>query len=283
MIKSLMKKFAILTFLFSLNFALAQDFQGKAEYFSKFILKNKNGDSDAKIDKDVDPEFQKAIDEAIKKASEKKYSLIFNKTESLFEEEKELTKPQAGSMVVTIDFSGGGKKYLNLKENITKCEDEIFGKEFLIEEPLKKMEWKLIDETKKIGDYTCQKAELIIPVSEKDLKEYEEFLKRDAVKPQLFKMDKPQDKKIVAWYTSEIPVALGPNNYWGLPGLILELNEENLIFLCSKVTLSNKAKYTINPPSNGKKVSQKEFDEIEKKKLDSMRDEDGNIIFQTTD
>ncbi|HRG18090.1 MAG TPA: GLPGLI family protein [Flavobacterium lutivivi] len=278
-----MKKFTILTFLFSLNFALAQDFQGKAEYFSKFILKNKHSDSDAKIDKDVDPEFQKVIDEAIKKASEKKYSLIFNKTESLFEEEKELTKPQAGSMVVTIDFSGGGKKYLNLKENITKCEDEIFGKEFLIEEPLKKMEWKLIDETKKIGDYTCQKAELIIPVSEKDLKEYEEFLKRDAVKPQLFKMDKPQDKKIVAWYTPEIPVALGPNNYWGLSGLILELNEENLIFLCSKVTLSNKAKYTINPPSNGKKVSQKEFDEIEKKKLDSMRDEDGNIIFQTTD
>lgn len=280
--RELMKKIIIAFFLISLNYAQAQDFQGKAEYFSKYILKDKQKDLDTKIDKEIDPEFQKAVDEAIKKASEKKYSLTFNKTECLFEEEQELSKPQTGSVFVTIDFSGGGKKYLNLKDKITKCEDEIFGKEFLIEEPLKVMEWKLVDETKKIGDYTCQKAELIIPVSENELKEYEEFLKKDSIKPQLFKMEKPQDKKIVAWYTSEIPVALGPNNYWGLPGLILELNEGNMIFLCSKVTLSNKVKSVINQPSNGKKVSQKEFDEILKKKMDSMKDEDGNIIFQTT-
>ena len=93
-------------------------------------------------------------------------------------------------------------------------------------------------------------------------------------------MEEPKDKTIVAWYTPEIPVSFGPNNYWGLPGLILEINEDEIIILCSKVTLSNKEKSKIKVPNTGEKVTQKKFDEIEKKKTDSMKDEDGVIIFQ---
>ena len=95
-------------------------------------------------------------------------------------------------------------------------------------------------------------------------------------------MEEPKDKVIIAWYAPEIPVSLGPLNYWGLPGLILEINEENVIILCSKVTLSNKEVGKIKVPNTGKKVSQVEFDAIEKAKLDSMKDNDGNIIFQTS-
>jgi GLPGLI family protein len=183
-------------------------------------------------------------------------------------------------MSISISFSGGGKKYLNVKDKNSIVEDEIFGKEFLIVEPLVKPEWKLIDETKKIGDYNCFKAELTIPVSEKQKKDYEEFLKKEEKKPALFKMEKPEDKVITAWYTPEIPVSFGPDNYWGLPGLILEVSEERLIILCSKVVLSNKEKTKIKAPNTGEKVTQKKFDEIQKKKTDSMKDEDGVIMFQ---
>jgi len=93
-------------------------------------------------------------------------------------------------------------------------------------------------------------------------------------------MDEPKDKVIMAWYTPEIPVSFGPNKYWGLPGLILEINEEETIILCSKVTLSNKEKSKIKVPSTGEKVTKKKFDEIQKKKTDSMKNEDGVIIFE---
>jgi GLPGLI family protein len=63
--------------------------------------------------------------------------------------------------------------------------------------------------------------------------------------------------------------------------LILEVNEENNIILCSKIVLNSKDKSEIKKPKNGEKVSQKRFDEIQKKKMDSMKDEDGNVIFQT--
>lgn len=260
----------------------AKQFQGKAEYFSKRIVKKKTENTETKSKEPLDPEFQKAIEEAMKKASEKQYLLTFNKVESLYEEQQKLDKPETSGtgMSISISYSSAGKKYLNLKDKNSIVEDEIFGKEFLIVEPLVKPEWKLLDETKKIGDYNCFRAELIIPVSEMEKQEYEEFLKQEEKKPALFKMEKPQDKVVTVWYTPEIPVSFGPDNYWGLPGLILEVNDGTILLLCSKVTLGNKEKAAIKAPNKGEKVSQKKFDDIQKKKMDSMKNEDGVIIFE---
>lgn len=259
--------------------AEAQEFQGKAEYFSKIIIKDKIG-KEVKPIKEMDPEFDKLFQEALKKATEKEYLLTFNKSEALYEEKQQLEKPDASSqgMAVMVSFSESGKKYINAKDMKNISEDEIFGKEFLIVEPLIKPDWKLIDESKKIGQYNCFKAQLVIPVTEREQKEYEEFLKKEEIKPALFKMEKPEDKVVTAWYTPEIPVSFGPNNYWGLPGLILEINEGEAVILCSKVTLSNKEKSKIKVPNTGQKVSQNEFDKIQKEKFDSMKNEDGVII-----
>jgi GLPGLI family protein len=276
MIKVVVGSFLLLGF-----FVKAQEFQGKAEYFSKRIQKMQV--NKAPEEKGMSPEMEKAFQEAMKSATEKQYILLFTKAECLYEEQEKLEKPEAsanGGFSVSVSFPGEGKKYINLKDKKSIAEDEIFGKEFLIVEPLEKPDWKLLNETKKIGDYNCFKAELLIQVTEKQIEEYKEFLKKEETKPSLFKMEEPKDKTIVAWYTPEIPVSFGPNNYWGLPGLILEINEDEIIILCSKVTLSNKEKSKIKVPNTGDKVTQKKFDEIQKKKMDSMKNDDGVIIFQ---
>lgn len=280
----IMKNITIVLLLLISTFSFSQEFQGKAYYFSKAIFGEDFNDVNSKLDKPEDPAFEKALQDAMKKASEKSYLLNFNKSECLYEEEQQLEKPkgETGGMSISVSISSGvGKKYIDAKNKTSTVEDEIFGKEFLIVENIEKPDWKLIDETKKIGDYTCFKATLTIPVSDKQRKEYEEFLKKEEIKSSLFKMEEPIDKIITAWYTPEIPVNFGPNNYWGLPGLILEINEPELIILCSKVVLNTKGT-TIKIPNNGKKVSQKEFDAIQKKKYDSMKDENGVIIFKTT-
>ncbi len=277
-----MKK--ILLLLFVTTFSFAQEFHGKAHYFSKTILNGKLQVEDPGVKEGMDPAMEKAFQEALKKASEKNYLLTFNKSECIYEQEQQLEKPKsvAGEMSISVSFSSSeGKKYINAKDKTSSIEDEILGKEFLIVEPIEKPNWELVDESKKIGDYTCFKAKLLIPVSEKQKKEYEEFLKKEEIKSSLFKMEEPKDKTITAWYTPEIPVSFGPNNYWGLPGLILEINEPELIILCSKVALNTKGA-TIKVPNKGQKVSQKEFDAIQKKKYDSMKNEDGVIIFKST-
>jgi GLPGLI family protein len=90
-------------------------------------------------------------------------------------------------------------------------------------------------------------------------------------------MSEPKERVIEAWYTMEIPVSNGPGKYWGLPGLILELHEGETTFLCSKIVLNPEEKVEIKAPKNGKKVSQKEFDAIQEKKIKSMTNGDGVI------
>ena len=60
----------------------------------------------------------------------------------------------------------------------------------------------------------------------------------------------------------------------------IEINESESIILCSKVILRNKEKTTIKVPNKGEKVTQKKFDEIEKKKTASMKNDEGVIIFE---
>ena len=262
-----MIKVAVATSFLLIGFlAKAQEFQGKAEYYSKRFFKNEIGTKP-----DDEPELKKAYEDALKKASENRFILTFNKKEALFEKQESLEKPTPNNakVTVTMTFSGQGKTYINTKDKVRITEDDILGKEFLIVDSLKVFKWKLTDETRKIGEYTCYKAETLIPVSEKEKKEYEEYLKKQNT-TSFFTMEEPKEKKIVVWYTPEVPVSVGPSNYWGLPGLILEVNDGETVVLCSKLTLNNKETAKIKVPHVGKEVSQDEFDTIHKDILESM-------------
>ena len=59
--------------------------------------------------------------------------------------------------------------------------------------------------------------------------------------------------------------------YYGLPGLILEVNAGNTTILCSKIEL-NKEGETVNPPKKGKKINQEKYDELVKKKAKEIRE-----------
>lgn len=262
--------------IFTLSFFLAaiclnaQEFQGKAEYYAKQIFKN--GVKEVGVTENTDANLKAAYETALDKASQNMFILTFNKKEALYEKQQKLEQPKAKTdgVSVALVFSGEGKKYINVPDKVKIIEDDIFGKDFLIMDTLESLEWKLLDETRKIGEYSCYKAELIIPVTEKEKKEYLEYQKQQEDKISLFPQKEPQEKKITAWYTPEIPVSLGPATYWGLPGLILELNDGQTVILCSKVVLSNKANDKIKIPNKGKKVSQEEFDQIHKDTLENI-------------
>jgi GLPGLI family protein len=139
-------------------------------------------------------------------------------------------------------------------------------KTFNVQNFLTVYKWILSSETKKIGNYLCYKATAIIPVTQKEKADYEEEkVEQEKSKTQFFKIEEPKDKILTAWYTPEIPVNQGPDNYWGLPGLILETNDGVTTIICSKITLNPKQKTGITIPK-GKDISQKEFDILVEKK-----------------
>lgn len=283
----------VLSFVFSaLAFAnvQAQDFQGIAVYESK------TSTSDFKTrfegNKDMTPDMQKMIEERMKKMFEKTFILNFSKTTSIYKEEEKLDAPsqggQGGGMrMMSSMMGGGGTNFKNVKDKTYSVDKEFMGKEFLVKDSLPNYAWKLEGETKLIGGYTCFKATCVRPVSQTDFRNFrpkkEEKKKEEATeetkKPEgeakktnfMEDFELPKEVTITAWYTPEIPISQGPENYWGLPGLILEVSDGKTVVLCSKIVMNSKEKVEIKAPTNGKVISQKDYDETVTKKMEEFR------------
>lgn len=260
----------------------AQEFQGMAVYESK--TSTSDFKSRMQGNKEMTPDMQKMIEERMKKAFEKTFILNFDKSASVYKEEEKLdaTGQGNGGMRMMMSFTGGGGTYYkNVKEKSFTVDKEFMGKEFLIKDSLPNLQWKMESETRVIGGYNCFKATAIKPVSKTDFRNFRPRREETATaKPAdgaaktnlLDNLEMPKDVVITAWYTPEIPVSQGPENYWGLPGLILEVNDGRTVILCSKVVLNPKVKIEIKAPSKGKVTSQKDFDDAVTKKMEEFRE-----------
>lgn len=286
-----MKKISYYLFLiFAVNQLQAQkDFQGMAVYESKTQAPKFEG---MRGNRDITPEMQKNIEERMKKMLEKTFILNFNKSASIYKEEEKLEAPgqQGGGMRMMMNsmMGGGGTFYKDVKSKIYMVDKEFMGKEFLVKDSLPKLNWKLEPDTKQIGGYTCYKATAVREASKTDFRNFRpkndddkktEAKKEDAKKETAEKktnfednFEIPKEITITAWYSPEIPINQGPENYWGLPGLILEINDGTTTILCSKIVLNAKEKVEIKAPTKGKEISQKEYDETVIKKMKEFRE-----------
>lgn len=268
--------------LFLSVFAIAQkDFHGKAHYFSKTTADMNFGGREMSAD------MKKRIADRMKSMLEKTYTLTFNKTESLYKEEEKLEAPGQGRGR-GFGFMGGsmaaGDQYKNVKNQEFRQEQEFFGKQFLIKDELPKLEWRMESETKQIGQYTCYKATAVKQVPDqasffrgrgrggrgqgKANNEKKEEEKKDEEAPE----SNMKEVIVTAWYTPQIPINQGPGEFWGLPGLILEVNVDRTTILCTKIVLNPEEKEGIKVPSKGKEVTQKEFEKITAEKMEEMRE-----------
>ncbi|WP_452223308.1 GLPGLI family protein [Lacinutrix chionoecetis] len=260
-----MRRLTLIITLFFTVLLFAQDFQGIATYKSHRKM-------DLKMDGvDENSEMHKKLKAQLAKQFQKEYTLTFTKEESIYKQNESLAPPAPSNSGISITVSDGNDVvYKNLKENRYTNATEIFGKQFLIKDSLKTRKWELLSDIKNIGDYTCRKAVF-----------------KDSYKTQTIGEDGniqtiEKERETVAWYTLEIPASNGPSEFYGLPGLILEVNDGELSLMCSKIVLNPKDKIEINEPKRGKVVNQEKFEEILKKKTEETfenfrsRDKDGN-------
>ena len=231
--------------------------------------------------KDITPEMQKTIEERMKKMFEKTFILNFDTQASIYKEEEKLDDPTAqgggGFRMMSNMLGGGGTLYKNIKEKSYSSDKEFMGKEFLVVDTLTTYKWKMESETRVIGGYTCYKATAKAKPSKSDFKSMRPKKEDDKPKTDdkktsfLDSVEMPKELTITAWYTPEIPVNQGPEGYWGLPGLILEVNDGKTTILCSKVVVNAKEKVEIKAPTKGEKISQIKYDETVLKKMEEFR------------
>jgi GLPGLI family protein len=199
------------------------------------------------------------IKQRMAKALQKEFTLSFNKTASLFKEVEKLEEEGRGGMRMGISMlSGtGGLVYKNVKENELREQTEFFGKQFLIKDELENYGWKLGKETKMIGSYTCYKATATREVVNRSFK-------KDGSTTDTSTVD------VVAWYTPQIPLSQGPDIYWGLPGLIMEVNFKETTILCTKIVLNKDKEIEIDAPDKGEEVTREEYTSTILKKMEEL-------------
>jgi GLPGLI family protein len=252
---------SIALFAFNTN---AQNFSGKATYISK--SKMDLGTYGANFSE----ARKKQIAARLKNRLEKTYFLTFNSTESTFLEEEKIDAISGAT-----DSWGGyfsrGDQYKNVKETTLVQSQEFYGKRFLVKDNLYRIEWSMGTETKKIGNYTCYKAKAFVPAEELN---WYNFSWSDLGSSSDEEANKkaPEEKLVIveAWYAPQIPVAQGPAEYWGLPGLILEVSVENTTLLCTEIVI-NKEKMAIEAPEKGKEITKKNYTITVREKMVEMR------------
>lgn len=180
-----------------------------------------------------DPAIREMVFKRLEGNSKSDMALAFNDVMSCYQaqnvEEKD-NDPRVKSMGSTV----GKTFFKNLRSSMYTSQENVMGKPFVVEDTLKKINWKLTGDSKQFGKLNCQKAIATIG-------KYE----------------------VEAWFAMEIPVSSGPANYWGLPGLIIELKEKNGRTFTFKEFINEKPNESqMSLPKEGKKVSQKEYDNI---------------------
>ena len=258
----------------------AQDFQGKAYYFSKTPMDL--GTWGARMSEAQ----KKQIAARLKNRLEKTYILTFNKEESLYKEDEKLDALSGATDSWGKNFTPG-EQYKNVKSNDFSQNQEFYGKKFLIKGELSNIEWKMGTETKQIGQYTCFKATCKRPVfdtswwsfSWSEIRNNSAEKKVDSINADEIAdlKEEPMEEdvemiEIEAWYTPMVPVSQGPADYWGLPGLILEVNVGNTTLLCSKIVMNPEEIVEIKAPDKGKEVTKQEYQETVASKMREFRD-----------
>ena len=256
----------LLIVLTSLNTsATAQMKEGKISYDRKINMHRNLPDPQMKS---MIPEFRTD-----------KFELIFNESVSLF---RSVVDDEAPDPFANAGGGGGGGMRFNFRMPTTSTytdmakqmqyeERAFFEKEFLIVDSLKQYKWKLSEETKTIAKQLCKKATTMITA------------------PQVMRMrvsmgggpntdtaasapPKPKETELVVWYAENIPVSFGPDSYSGLPGVIMEIDQDNGANVTTAVEVSAKyPKKELVAPTKGEKMNRVQFQENMQKLMQEMQ------------
>jgi GLPGLI family protein len=196
---------------------------------------------------------------------EQNYILSFNQTESTWKKEESLgggpVTASAGGAVFMVATGGEGSTlYKNIADQSFLEEQDMMGKAYLVKDMLEPVEWELSEETKKVGNYTVQKAS------------YTRIVDSKRFSTGMTEMENVKDTlQVTVWFTPEIPVSHGPENFFGLPGLILEVQNQGRTLICEKIELNPSANpVVIERPSKGKEITQAEFRTVQEEGMKQM-------------
>lgn len=158
------------------------------------------------------------------------FDLYFNDDKTLFEPGRtvEVIK-KAPEWVLGPAFDN--VIYNNFSQQQTVSQKHVYDNTFLIQDSLRKIEWRITNDTRTIAGFECRKA-----------------------------VGRMLDSVyVIAFYTDQILTTGGPESFTGLPGMILgaAIPRINTTWFATKLELTPVTPEQVAPPKKGKKVNNK--------------------------
>lgn len=215
--------------------ALLSCFATKAQYTTQGIIEferkiNIHAQMEDMESDDDNSGFYAMLKAQIPKFNSSFFSYSFNMKNALYKMDRETESP------VKMFGSAPAEKntvYTDFQQQKVVANKQVFEEKYLIIDTMRKMEWKINDEIRKIANYTCRKA-----------------------------VGKICDSVyVVAFYTEDIIPSGGPEMFSGLPGMILEIAIPRLhtTWIATKVELVTPKQEELKAPEKGKKTTQEEM------------------------
>lgn len=213
------------------------------------------------LDFELPPEmdqFAERFKDMIPESLTHSYVLDFNETLSSMrlledKEEGESTsgfrkKSAGGDVNIAVSFAGSGSSSSgpqliasvgNLDDGTYTNHYKFLTRDFLVAGELPELAWKLTGEEGMLLDRQVMKATATM----------------DTV-------------SVEAWFAPEIPAPFGPDNYGGLPGLILMLSIDDGSKLYEATSITLDAEIEITVPEKGRPVTQEEFEKLVQERME---------------
>lgn len=237
-----------------LHLCFAQQNEGKVIYERTMQIQMRIADNDQ-------------AEQMLPKTRTDKFELTFGNNQSLWkhiDEEENVDEVNNNGMQIRMMAPGMDDiTFFDFGKDRKVEQREMFGKKLLVIDNIRKLNWKLSDDTKTILGHTCHKATA------------QRFGKRMMMNMDNGKMERKEindTSNLVAWFTSDIPVPAGPEVQGQLPGLILALDMNDGRMLYKALEISPKVDIaSIKEPTKGKKVTPEEFLVERNKMMDEMQ------------
>lgn len=225
----------------------------------------------------TDPEMRTRIPEF--RSSE--FELLFNDQASLF---RSVPEDEAPDPFANNGGERGGQRFAFRMPETTTYTDissqmqyesrPLFEKTFLVVDSLKPLKWKISEETKTIAKHLCKKATTMISAPNirfgggggRGAGRNNDSTNRPSPAITL------KESEVVVWYAEDIAASVGPDNYTGLPGAILEVDVDN----GSNVTTAKEIgvkypKKELVQPTKGDKMNRAQYQDAMKKLMEDMQ------------
>ena len=199
-----------------------------------------------------------------------KYELTFGNNQSLWKQAENESEDDGGSFQTENGanirmFSAGSNDvlYTNLETGKKVESREMMDKNFIVEDTISKLKWKMAGESKIILGHNCMKATA------------SRISKRTTMNMDNGVMEKKEIEDtslVIAWFATDIPVSAGPAEFQGqLPGLILEMDIKDGTQVFKATSISEKADLAIiKEPGGKKRYTKAQFKEEVDKMLNEM-------------